>query len=66
VIRAQLPGSDFGDIALRFADSLLEPNDLSGRDNDPDFADAVRLLAVNQVSEPIECDEGYHVVQRIA
>jgi hypothetical protein len=66
VIRAQMPGSDFGDIALRFADKLFEHDDLMQRLSDPVFADASRALRIGQLSEPIECDEGYQVLQRVS
>jgi Thioredoxin/PPIC-type PPIASE domain len=66
VVRAQMPGSDFGDIALRFADSLLENDDLTQLLNDPVFADATRSLRIGQLSEPLECDEGYQVLQRMS
>ena len=66
VLRAQMPGSDFGDIALRFADNLFEHEDLTQRLNDPIFADATRALRIGQLSEPIECDEGYQVLQRVS
>ncbi len=65
-VRAQMPGSDFGDIALRFADSLLEPEDLTRRLNDPSFVDASRVLGVGEISAPFECDEGYQVLQRVS
>ena len=66
VVRAQMPGSDFADIALRFADSLLETEDLAARLAEPVFADASRALQVGQLSAPIECDEGYQVLQRVS
>jgi predicted DsbA family dithiol-disulfide isomerase len=66
VVRAQMPGSDFADIALRFADNLLEHEDLAPRFADPLFGDASRALRVGQLSEPIECDEGYQVLQRVS
>jgi protein-disulfide isomerase len=66
VVRAQMPGSDFADIALRFADSLLESQDLAARLAEPVFADASRVLQVGQLSQPIECDEGYQVLQRVS
>jgi hypothetical protein len=66
VTRAQMPGSDFADIALRFADNLFENDELEERLSDPVFADASRALRVGQLSEPIECDEGYQVLQRVS
>jgi hypothetical protein len=66
VTRAQMPGSDFADIALRFADNLFEHEELESRLSDPLFADATRALRVGQLSEPIECDEGYQVLQRVS
>ncbi|HKU43688.1 MAG TPA: protein kinase [Polyangiales bacterium] len=66
VVRAQMPESDFADIALRFADALIESEDLTARLNEAVFADAARALAVGQLSEPIECDEGYQVLQRVS
>jgi predicted DsbA family dithiol-disulfide isomerase len=65
VARAKVPGSDFADIALRFADTLLESSDMSARRNEPPFADVIRKLQIDQLSEPIETDEGYQVLQRV-
>jgi serine/threonine protein kinase len=66
VSRAQMPGSDFGEIALRFADNLYEHEDLTECLNNPLFADASRALQYGQLSEPLECDEGYQVLQRVS
>ena len=64
--RARMEGNDFSDVALRFADCLLEPDELSPRLLDQSFADAAAGLRVGQLSEPIECDEGFMVLQRLA
>jgi hypothetical protein len=64
--RAQMEEADFADVALRFADSLLEPDDLAHRFLDPSFGDAVALLGIGDMSAPLECDEGFMVLQRIA
>jgi protein-disulfide isomerase len=66
VSRAQMPGSDFGEIALRFADNLYEHEELTQSLSDPLFADASCALRVGQLSEPLECDEGYQVLQRVS
>jgi protein-disulfide isomerase len=66
VSRAQMPGSDFGEIALRFADNLYEHEELTQTLNDPLFADASRALRIGQLSVPLECDEGYQVLQRVS
>jgi hypothetical protein len=64
--RAEMEGADFADVALRFADSLLEHEELIPRLSDPQFADAIAALAIGQMSAPLECDEGFLVVLRIA
>ena len=64
--RAKMEGADFADVALRFADSLLEHAELAPRMHDPVFADAVAELKIGQMTMPLECDEGFLVVQRLA
>jgi serine/threonine protein kinase len=64
--RARMEGADFADVALRFADNLLEPEDLAPRATDPNYLDAVSSLAIDELSPPLECDEGFQVLQRIA
>jgi predicted DsbA family dithiol-disulfide isomerase len=64
--RARMQGADFADVALRFADALLEPEDLVARARDPKLADELSLLDLGDMSAPIECDEGFQVLQRIA
>jgi 2-hydroxychromene-2-carboxylate isomerase len=63
--RARMEGADFADVALRFADSLLEPEELSPRLIDPVLADAVATLKLGELSAPVECDEGFLVAQRV-
>jgi hypothetical protein len=63
--RARMEGADFADVALRFADSLLEPEELSPRLIDPVLADAVANLKLGELSAPVECDEGFLVAQRV-
>jgi serine/threonine protein kinase/predicted DsbA family dithiol-disulfide isomerase len=64
--RAKMEGADFADVALRFADHLLEPDELAPRLLDHAFADATATLRVGELSQPIECDEGFLVVQRLS
>ena len=63
--RARVQGADFENVALRFADALIEPEDLRERMAEPAIADALRGLQVGEMSQPVECDEGYQVLQRI-
>jgi serine/threonine protein kinase len=64
--RAGMEGADFADVALRFADALLEPETLAPRMGDPGVGEVVLHLRVGDMSEPIECDEGFQVLQRLA
>ena len=63
--RARVQGAEFETVALRFADALIEPEELAQRLTEPSIADALRGLEVGQMSQPVECDEGYQVLQRI-
>jgi protein-disulfide isomerase len=63
--RARVQGADFENVALRFADALIEPEDLAPQLLDPTLADAVTVLDIGELSQPIECDEGYQVLQRL-
>lgn len=63
--RARVQGVDFENVALRFADALIEPEELAGRMADPVVADALKGLQIGEMSQPLECDEGYQVLQRI-
>jgi serine/threonine protein kinase/protein-disulfide isomerase len=63
--RARVQGADFENVAMRFADALIESEDLAPRLVDPTVADAVTGLNIGELSQPIECDEGYQVLQRI-
>ena len=40
--------------------------DMNARKADARIADCLRALSVGGMSDPIECDEGYQVLQRIA
>jgi predicted DsbA family dithiol-disulfide isomerase len=62
--RARMEGADFNLVALRFSDQLLESEDLMPRLEDPIFYDAVSKLAIGDLTPPLECDEGFQVVQR--
>jgi serine/threonine-protein kinase len=62
--RARMEGADFNDVALRFSDQLLESEDLMPRLEDPIFYEAVSKLAIGDLTPPLECDEGFQVVQR--
>jgi hypothetical protein len=64
--RARMEGADFNDVALRFSDQLLESEDLMPRLADPVFHEAVSKLRVGELTAPLECDEGFQVVQRTA
>lgn len=64
--RARIEGADFADVALRFADALLEPDMLTARIADPRLASELSQLEVGGMSAPLECDEGFQVLQRIA
>jgi serine/threonine protein kinase len=64
--RARVEGADFENVALRFADSLLDPEELAHRLTEPAIADAVRGLHIGEMSQPVECDEGYQVLQRLS
>ncbi|HET8934167.1 MAG TPA: protein kinase [Polyangiales bacterium] len=64
--RARMQGADFANVALRFADALIEPEDLTHRLREPMVADAVTGLAIGEMSQPVECDEGYQVLQRVS
>lgn len=64
--RAGMAGADFADVALRFADALQEPETLAPRLLDTVVGEAVLHLEVGQLSEPLECDEGFQVLQRLA
>ena len=64
--RAGMAGNDFGDVALRFADALLEPEKLAPKLNDPQLGETVMRMRIGEMSEPIECDEGFQVLQRIS
>ena len=64
--RAGMAGADFADVALRFADALLEPETLAPRLLEPAVAERVQHLRVGELSDPIECDEGYQILQRLA
>jgi hypothetical protein len=61
-----MEGADFANVALRFADALIEPEDLTHRLREPMVADAVTGLAIGEMSQPVECDEGYQVLQRVS
>jgi protein-disulfide isomerase len=63
--RAGMQGADFADVALRFADALLEPEVLASRLNDPNLGEVVIRLRIGDMSEPLPCDEGFQVLQRI-
>jgi serine/threonine protein kinase len=63
--RARMEGADFADVALRFADALLEPETLVTRVLDPLLAPALSKLEVGEMSVPLECDEGFQVLQRV-
>jgi serine/threonine protein kinase len=64
--RARMQGADFENVAMRFADALIEPEDLAHRLVEPMVADAVTGLEVGEMSQPVECDEGYQVLQRVS
>jgi hypothetical protein len=63
--RAGMEGADFADVALRFADALLEPETLAPRLTDPNLGEVVIRLRIGDMSEPLPCDEGFQVLQRI-
>jgi protein-disulfide isomerase len=63
--RAGMEGADFADVALRFADALLEPETLAARLIDPGVGEVVLHLRIGDMSEPLECDEGFQVLQRL-
>jgi hypothetical protein len=64
--RARLEGADFADVAMRFADSLIEPETLVGRVAEPPVADVLARLRLGEISGPLECDEGFQVFQRLS
>jgi serine/threonine protein kinase len=64
--RARMDGADFAHVAMRFADSLIEPEALVARATEPQFADLLARLRVGEISVPIECDEGFQVLQRLS
>jgi hypothetical protein len=64
--RARMEGEDFANVALRFADALLEPDDLAHRLAVPAVADEVAQLQIGDMSKPLECDEGFQVLQRMS
>jgi protein-disulfide isomerase len=66
ISRARMEGADFTDVALRFADALLEPNEIMPRLVDPLLADALASLKLGELTAPVECDEGFIVAQRVA
>lgn len=65
-----LGGEDFGALALQFSacPSRSEGGDL-GRFGPDDmakrFSDAMRGLQINQLSDPVETEFGYHVIWRL-
>jgi hypothetical protein len=63
--RAMMPDADFAALGQRFGDHLLEPETTQPR-ADNELALAVSRLDINDVCNPIECDEGFYVAQRIA
>jgi hypothetical protein len=63
--RAKLPGADFADLALRFGDSQIDLGEVDLMLLPGAIKDAVARLEMLEVSEPIECDEGFQVQQRI-
>jgi hypothetical protein len=63
--RAMMPEADFAALGHRFGDHLLEPETTQPRADDA-LSVAVARLAINEVCNPIECDEGFYVAQRIA
>jgi protein-disulfide isomerase len=63
--RARVEGAEFENVALRFADALLEPEELAERMREPAIADAVKVMEIGDMSLPIETDEGYQVLLRI-
>jgi hypothetical protein len=63
--RAMMPEADFAALGQRFGDHLLEPETTQPRADDA-LSLAVSRLGVNEVCNPIECDEGFYVAQRIA
>ncbi|MET0387451.1 MAG: protein kinase [Polyangiales bacterium] len=66
ISRAQMEGNDFTDVALRFADSLIDAEKFSPDVIDQAMADEIVKLKVGDMSNPLECDEGYQVLQRMA
>lgn len=64
--RARMEGADFADVALRFADALLEPQTLAARGFDAQLTHELSKLDIGDMSAPIECDQGYQVLQRMA
>jgi serine/threonine-protein kinase len=66
ISRARMEGADFTDVALRFADALLEPNEIMPRLIDPVLADALTSIKPGELTAPVECDEGFLVAQRVA
>jgi hypothetical protein len=65
VARAQLPRTDFADIALRFSDGLVELGELNVSDVAEPMQSAIAQLSLLELSCPVECDEGFHVLQRV-
>jgi serine/threonine-protein kinase len=65
ISRARMQGGDFTDVALRFADVLLEPEDFPPDQLEQALADRIVKLRIGDMSEPFECDEGFQVLQRI-
>lgn len=63
--RAQLPRTDFADIALRFSDGLVELGEVKVSDLGEPMQSAIAQLALFELSCPVECDEGFHVLQRV-
>jgi serine/threonine protein kinase len=63
--RARLPGADFSDLALRFGDRLIELGEVEVSELSVPIQDAVARLAIGEVSDPLERDEGFHVLQRV-
>jgi hypothetical protein len=64
--RARMEGEDLANVALRFADALLDPDDLVSRLAVPAVADEIVQLKVGEMSKPLECDEGFQVLQRMS
>ena len=62
--RARMPGADFGDLAMQFGDDCTELGEVMIATLPAYLQRGVGALQVGELSEVLESDRGFHLVQR--